>query len=215
MGHHTGAREDTQGPVQPLPDREFKQALVEMTPHLRAFARALCGCTDRADDLAQEALLKAWAARHRYNAGTNFKAWTFTILRNQFYSETRRNRFHGEYDEGLADRVLHSPASQDSVLELSDILRALNVIPPGYREALILVSVGGLSYEEVADICAIAVGTVKSRVSRARAMLTHAISSGQMPDFRHNFVLRGDAIDAFFEELARIANRDDADSAAA
>lgn len=215
MGHQAGAHQESQGPVQPLPDKEFKKALIEMTPHLRAFARALCGCTDRADDLAQEALLKAWAARHRYHAGTNFKAWTFTILRNQFYSETRRNRFHGEYDEGLADRVLYSPASQESVLELSDILRALTVIPPGYREALILVSVGGLSYEEVADICGIAVGTVKSRVSRARAMLTHTIASGKMPDFRHNFVLHSDSIDAFFEELARIANRDEFDSAAA
>lgn len=192
----------------PLPENEFKQALATVAPHLRAFARGLCGSVDRADDLAQETMLKAWAARDRYRAGTNFKAWTFTILRNQFYSETRRNRFRGEYDETMAERILHTPGSQESALELADVLRALAAIPGGYREALILVSVEGLSYEEAADVCEIAVGTVKSRVSRARAMLSNIMASGALPDFRHNFVLKGESIDAFFEELVRIANQD-------
>ena len=192
----------------PLSDRDFKRALAEVTPHLRAFARALCGCRDRADDLAQEALMRAWAARARYRAGTNFKAWTFTILRNHFYSEARRARFHGEYDEMVAERILRAPASQESAVELSDVLRALEVVPASYREALILVAIGSLSYEEIADICGIALGTVKSRICRARAMLSHVLASGQLPDFRHNFVLKGDAIETFFGELARIANTD-------
>jgi len=192
-----------------LSDREFKHALTEVAPHLRAFARGLCGCRDRADDLAQEAMLRAWAARERYAAGTNFKAWTFTILRNHFYSEARRARFHGEYDELAAERILRAPASQESAIELGDVLRALTAIPATYREALILVAAGNLSYEEIADICGIALGTVKSRICRARSMLSKVIESGQLPDFRHNFVLNGEAIDAFFDELAKIANSDE------
>lgn len=191
-----------------LSDAEFKSALADVAPHLRAFARGLCGDRDRADDLAQEAMMRAWAARERYAAGTNFKAWTFTILRNNFYSEARRARFHGEYDEQMAERVLMAPASQDKCLELRDVLRALEAIPNNYREALILVAAGNLSYEEIADICGIALGTVKSRICRARAMLSNIVESGQLPDYRHNFVLKGDAIDAFFLELQKIGNVD-------
>jgi RNA polymerase sigma factor (sigma-70 family) len=191
-----------------LSDRDFKRALADVAPHLRSFARGLCGCRDRADDLAQEAMLRAWAARERYAAGTNFKAWTFTILRNHFYSEARRARFHGEYDELTAERILRTDASQESAVELADVLRALSAIPASYREALVLVAAGNLSYEEIAEICGIALGTVKSRICRARAMLSKIIDSGQLPDFRHNFVLTGEAIDAFFSELGKIANGD-------
>jgi RNA polymerase sigma-70 factor (ECF subfamily) len=205
---------EAEGEARPLGDQEFKRALTEVAPHLRAFARGLCGCRDRADDLAQETLLRAWAARDRYRAGTNFKAWTFTILRNHFYSEARRARFHGEYDEAMAERTLRAPASQESAVELSDVLRALSLVPETYREALILVAIGSLSYEEIADICGIALGTVKSRICRARAMLSHVLASGKLPDFRHNFVLTGNAVDAFFAELARIANPETAAVAA-
>ncbi len=201
--------------IQPLSEREFRRALSDVAPHLRAFGRALCGCRDRADDLAQETLLRAWAARDRYSAGTNFKAWTFTILRNHFYSEARRSRFHGEYDEVAAERILRAPPSQEGAVELADVLRALSVIPTNYREALILVAAGNLSYEEIAQICGIALGTVKSRICRARAMLSQVIQSGQLPDFRHNFVISGEAIDAFFGELTRIANSNAAISNAA
>ena len=199
----------------PMSDSDFKRSLEVVAPHLRAFARALCGCRDRADDLAQETLMRAWAARQRYTAGTNFKAWTFTILRNHFYSEARRSRFHGDYDELVAERTLRAPASQESAVELQDVLRALTMIPASYREALILVAVGSLSYEEIAEICGIALGTVKSRICRARSMLTKALESGQMPDFRHNFVIEGGAIDVFFSELLRIANVDSLEELAA
>ena len=198
-----------------LTDNDFKRALSDVAPHLRAFARGLCGCRDRADDLAQEAMMRAWAARDRYAAGTNFKAWTFTILRNHFYSEARRARFHGDYDEVAAERILRAPASQEDALELADVLRALAAIPDNYREALVLVAAGSLSYEEIADICGIALGTVKSRICRARAMLSKIIASGQLPDFRHNFVLTGDAVDAFFAELGKIANFEGQDAVAA
>lgn len=198
-----------------LSDKEFQQALTDVVPHLRAFARVLCGCRDRADDLVQDALMRAWAARDRFHAGTNFKAWTFTILRNAFYSEARRARFKGEYDEGVAERVLQTKASQDSSVELGDVLRALHMIPDTYREALMLVAVGSHSYEEIAEICGIALGTVKSRICRARAMLSHALESGQLPDFRHNFVLSQDVIGAYFTELARIANANSEEAVAA
>lgn len=205
----------TETEINTLSDKEFQQALTDVVPHLRAFARVLCGCRDRADDLVQDALMRAWAARDRFRAGTNFKAWTFTILRNAFYSEARRARFKGEYDEGVAERVLRTPASQDSSVELTDVLRALHMIPDTYREALMLVAVGSHSYEEIAQICGIALGTVKSRICRARAMLSNALESGQLPDFRHNFVLSRDVIDAYFDELARIANGNSEESAAA
>ncbi|GAM03189.1 MULTISPECIES: sigma-70 family RNA polymerase sigma factor [Novosphingobium] len=194
------------GETTALTDGEFKRALADVAPHLRAFARGLCGNRDRADDLAQEAMLRAWAARERYAAGTNFKAWTFTILRNHFYSEARRARFHGEYDELAAERILRTDATQESAIELADVLRALEAIPANYREALILVAAGNLSYEEIASICDIALGTVKSRICRARAMLSKIIESGQLPDSRHEFVLTGEAIDAFFAELGKVSN---------
>ena len=196
-------------PRTALGESDFKRALADVAPHLRAFARGLCGSADRADDLAQETMMRAWAARDRYQAGTNFKAWTFTILRNHFYSEARRQRFHGEYDELAAERLLCAPAAQDSTVELRDVLRALSSIPENYREALILVAAGNLSYEEIAEICGIALGTVKSRICRARAMLSAVIESGQLPDFRHNFVLKGEAIDAFFNELSAVGNSRD------
>jgi RNA polymerase sigma-70 factor (ECF subfamily) len=198
-----------------LSDRDFKRALSDVAPHLRAFARGLCGCRDRADDLAQEAMLRAWAARDRYSAGTNFKAWIFTILRNHFYSERRRARFQGDYDEVAAERILRTPPTQERAIELTDVLRALTAIPETYREALVLVAAGSLSYDEIADICGVALGTVKSRICRARSMLSQVIESGQLPDSRHDFVLTGGAIEAFFAELAKIANSDESESFAA
>lgn len=209
------ALQPTETETTTLTDREFQQSLKDVAPHLRAFARGLCGDRDRADDLVQEAMLRAWSARARFCAGTNFKAWTFTILRNAFYSEARRARFTGEYDEAVAERVLRAPASQESAIELSDVLRALQSVPDSYREALMLVAVGSLTYEEIAEICGIALGTVKSRICRARAMLSSALESGQMPDFRHNFVLKGEVIDAYFAELARIANSNSQSTVAA
>lgn len=193
----------------PLSDSEFRDELSRIAPHLRAFARSLCGCRDQADDLAQDTMMRAWAARGRYRAGTNFKAWTFTILRNQFYSEIRRRRFTAAYDETVAERTLRTEGAQEESVELADVLRALETLPATHREALILVAIGSLSYEEVAEICGVALGTVKSRICRARAMLSHVIESGQLPDFRHNFVLTGEAVSAFFDELNRIANSGD------
>ncbi|MDE2435128.1 MAG: sigma-70 family RNA polymerase sigma factor [Sphingomonadales bacterium] len=189
-----------------LDDRDFHAALTTVAPHLRAFARTLCGCREGADDLAQETLLKAWSARASYRAGTNFKAWTFAILRNHFYSEARRRRFIGEYNEELAERTLYTEGNQEGALDLADVLRALETLPDTHREALILVAVGDMPYDEIAAICGVALGTVKSRICRARAMLASVIENGQLPDSRHNFVMEGDAIELMFAELRRVAN---------
>lgn len=162
-------------------EADFKRELTDVIPHLRAFARGLCGRPDVADDLVQEAMLKAWAARDRFEAGTSMRAWTFVILRNAYLTGMRRNRFRGDYDEGVAEKILTAPAGQEEPIHLSDMHRALLTLPPERREALLLVGAGGFSYEEAANICECAVGTVKSRVGRARATLNEMLEDGAIP----------------------------------
>ncbi|KQR87879.1 MULTISPECIES: sigma-70 family RNA polymerase sigma factor [Sphingomonas] len=164
-----------------LSDPEFKQQLGQVIPHLRAFGRSLSGSRDLADDLVQETLLKAWAARKRFQAGTNMRAWTFIILRNLYLSQMRRARFKGEWDDLVADRILAAPASQERHVELGDMQRALMHLPQPQREALILVGAGGFAYEEAAEICQVAVGTIKSRVARGRVALETLLSDGSLP----------------------------------
>ncbi len=164
-----------------LSDPEFKAQLTQVIPHLRAFGRSLSGSRDTADDLVQETLLKAWAARKRFQAGTNMRAWTFIILRNLYLSQMRRARFKGEWDDLVADRLLAAPASQDRHVELTDMQRALLHLPRPQREALILVGAGGFAYEEAAEICQVAVGTIKSRVARGRVALENLLTDGSLP----------------------------------
>ena len=170
----------------PLSDPEFKKQLAQVIPHLRAFGRSLSGSRDLADDLVQETLLKAWAARKRFQAGTNMRAWTFIILRNLFLSQMRRARFKGEWDEITASKMLAAPASQDRHVELTDMQRALLHLPQPQREALILVGAGGFAYEEAAEICGCAVGTIKSRVARGRVALEHLLAEGKLPSRREH-----------------------------
>jgi RNA polymerase sigma factor (sigma-70 family) len=170
----------------PLPDDEFKDQLAQVIPHLRAFGRSLSGSRDLADDLVQETLLKAWAARKRFQAGTNMRAWTFIILRNLFLSQMRRARFKGEWDDVTASKILAAPASQDRHVELGDMQRALMHLPQPQREALILVGAGGFAYEEAAEICGCAVGTIKSRVARGRVALEALLSGGKLPSRRQH-----------------------------
>ena len=170
----------------PLSDPEFKDQLSAVIPHLRAFGRSLSGSRDLADDLVQETLLKAWAARKRFQAGTNMRAWTFIILRNLFLSQMRRARFKGEWDDVTAAKILAAPASQDRHIELGDMQRALMHLPQPQREALILVGAGGFAYEEAAEICGCAVGTIKSRVARGRVALEALLSGGKLPSRRQH-----------------------------
>jgi len=164
-----------------LSDADFKAELATVIPHLRAFGRSISGNRDLADDLVQETLMKAWAARERFEAGTNMRAWTFIILRNLYLSQMRRSRFRGEWDDLTADRILAASAGQDKQVELADVQRALMQLPEAQREALILVGAGGFAYEEAADICGVAVGTIKSRVARGRVALEAMLNDGAMP----------------------------------
>ncbi|MEO7688389.1 MAG: sigma-70 family RNA polymerase sigma factor [Sphingomonas sp.] len=181
--------DDDELPVEPvehvaLSDSEFKAQLAAVIPHLRAFGRSISGSRDLADDLVQETLMKAWAARLRFQAGTNMRAWTFIILRKLYLSQMRRARFKGEWDDLVADRLLAAPASQDRHVELGDMQRALLHLPQPQREALILVGAGGFAYEEAAEICGVAVGTIKSRVARGRVALETIMNDNSLPSRR-------------------------------
>jgi RNA polymerase sigma-70 factor (ECF subfamily) len=156
----------------------FKRDLVALIPHLRAFARTLCGEAAAADDLAQDAILKAWDARASFQMGTNMKAWTFMILRNQFYSEKRRSWRQSQLDQEAAERTLVAADDPEAPVALDEMRLAMGMLPSEQREALILVGAGGFAYEEAADICGCAVGTVKSRVSRARRALHTILEQG-------------------------------------
>ncbi len=189
-------------PHVPLSDPEFKVQLAAVIPHLRAFGRSLSGSRDLADDLVQETLMKAWAARLRFQAGTNMRAWTFIILRNLYLSQMRRSRFKGEWDDLVADRLLAAPASQDRHVDLTDLQRALLHLPQPQREALILVGAGGFAYEEAAEICGVAVGTIKSRVARGRVALETILTEGRLPSRRDHVQEGGlSALDAIMGEV--------------
>ena len=158
----------------------FKADLIRLIPYMRAFAHTLCGNATEAEDLAQDTLAKAWASRARYARGTNLKAWTFTILRNQFYSDKRRSWRSTPLDQETAERTLVAVTSIDGNLELDELRRALNMLQDEQREALILIGAGGLSYEDASAICGVAVGTIKSRVSRARDRLALIYADGEI-----------------------------------
>ena len=157
------------------------QEMVALVPQMHSFARSLCRDGVKADDLVQEALARALANIDRFRPGTNLKAWLFTIVRNEHYSQLRRRKFEAV---GVDTDSLPEPSVQpdhDGDLELRDLNRALTTLSPGQRTALILVSASGFSYEEAAHICGCAVGTIKSRVARARDTLM-AILEGQKVD---------------------------------
>jgi RNA polymerase sigma-70 factor, ECF subfamily len=128
----------------------------------------------------QDALTKAWAARKRFKAGTSMRAWTFVILKNTYLSSLRRKKFTGDYDEAKAEIALVTPPEQEDQLHLADLRRAMAELPVDQREALILVGAEGFSYEEAAEIADCAIGTMKSRVSRARARLEDIFASGNL-----------------------------------
>ena len=149
----------------------FKRDLLATLPNLRAFAISLAGRHDKADDLVQDTIMKAWGKQESFEAGTNIKAWLFTILRNEFYSQMRkRGREIQDSDGFFTDSMAVHPAQQGN-LDMQDFKKALEKLPDDQREAIILVGASGFAYEEAAEICGCAVGTIKSRVSRARIHL--------------------------------------------
>ena len=183
-------------------DLIFKKELVQLIPHLRAFARTLTGDPTAADDLAQDAMMKAWDARASFQLGTNMKAWTFMILRNQFYSEKRRSWRQSQLDQEAAERTLVAVDDPEAPVALDELRQGLAMLPPEQREALILVGAGGFAYEEAADICGCAVGTVKSRVSRARKALQAILEEGS---YDRDGASAGDAMRSILADAERLS----------
>jgi RNA polymerase sigma-70 factor (ECF subfamily) len=185
----------------PPPIRTFQGDLLALVPHLRAFARVLCGGREFADDLAQDAIAKAWAAQGRFEPGSNMKAWLFTILRHEFYSRGRRSWRQVHWDTEKADRIPAIADAQSWSCELSDTAQSLHNLPDLQREAVILIGAGGFSHEEGAKICGIPVGTMKSRVARGRTALTDALA-GNAPRERH--ALNGTASEDILAQLSAL-----------
>jgi RNA polymerase sigma-70 factor, ECF subfamily len=160
-------------------DSSLRDDLVAAIPNMRAFAISLCGNRDRADDLVQEALVKAWNHLDSFERGTNLKAWLFTILRNGYFSELRKSKREVADSDGQLAARLSVPPEQQGHLELMDLNNALAKLPPDQREALILVGAEGFSYEDAATISGCAIGTVKSRVNRARVKVSELLTASE------------------------------------
>lgn len=150
---------------------DFKRELLRALPSLRAFAKSLVGDPSHADDLVQDTIVKAWAKQDSFELGTKMKAWLFTILRNDFHSKMRKRGREVQDTEGTFTERLAVHPEQYGSLDLQDFRSALSKLPDDQREAIILVGASGFSYEEAAEICGCAIGTIKSRVSRARDSL--------------------------------------------
>ena len=159
---------------------DFRDQLIAAIPGLRAFGMSLTARPDRADDLVQETLMKAWHHHDSFQQGTNLRAWLFTILRNEFYTHIRKRRREVEDADGVYAGAVAVNGGQEGHLDMADLRSALLQLPDDQREAIILVGASGFSYQEVAEICGVAVGTVKSRVSRARERLARIL--GAAPD---------------------------------
>ncbi|MET3793366.1 sigma-70 family RNA polymerase sigma factor [Aquamicrobium terrae] len=161
----------------------FKDDLLKAIPSLRAFAVSLSQNVDKADDLVQETLVKAWDKHESFQPGTNLKAWLFTILRNEFYSQMRKRGREVQDTDGIMTARLAVHPAQHGQLDLDDFRSALEQLPEDQREAIILIGASGFSYEEAAEICGCAIGTIKSRVSRARSRLQEIMQISGEEDF--------------------------------
>ena len=154
--------------------------LLALIPDMRAFARSLCRDVTEADDLIQDTLVSAWRGRGGYTPHTNLKAWVYRIMRNQFYSGKRRSWRVSQLDPRVAEETLVAVTNPTSALELEDVRRAMLELTDKYRQALTLVAVGGLTYEDAARICKCPLGTMKSRVNRARDKLAELLAEGDL-----------------------------------
>ncbi|MBF9033706.1 RNA polymerase sigma factor [Rhodobacterales bacterium HKCCE2091] len=163
---------DASGPVGAADPRE---EIVTHIPALRAFALALTRNGADADDMVQDSVVKAWTNIEKFEPGSNMRAWLYTILRNTYYSQYRKRRREVSDPEGIFAGQLSEKPAHDGRLQMQDFLEEFNKLPDDQREALILVGVLGESYEDAARACDVAVGTIKSRTSRARAMLAERL----------------------------------------
>ena len=173
-------------------DDEFKAALVENLPHLRAFAHLIARNHALAEDLVQDTIVRALAKRHQFRPGTNLKGWLIIILRNRFFNEMRRSSRKSEVTIEPQGDLAAIDGCQEVSVEIQDFKAAFRKLPPTQREALVLVGASGFSYEEAAKIARCPVGTMKSRVSRARAELASQLHGVETPE---NWTGSADRID--------------------
>jgi RNA polymerase sigma-70 factor (ECF subfamily) len=193
-------------PTSPCPSDEFEEALIALMPYLRSLSRKLCNGRAIAEDMVQDTLTKAWAARASFVPGSNLKAWLFTILRNEVYSHGRRAWRDAHWDPVKGERIASPPDSQERAMELCDTARAMRTLPQSQREAMVLISLGGYSYKEGAKISGMAAGTMKSRVARGRNALLMTLE-GKTPLPRRSAVGAHDAADSMLAQLAALASR--------
>jgi RNA polymerase sigma-70 factor, ECF subfamily len=153
----------------------LRDRMLAAVPRLRAFAISFTGNRDRADDLVQDTLLRAWSNIDKFERGTNLEAWLFTILRNQFHSEFRKRKHEVEDADGFYAARLKTRPDQQTHLDYEDFRTALTKLHPDHREALLLVGAQGMSYEEAAQVTGVPLGTIKSRVNRARSRLAELL----------------------------------------
>ncbi|MBR3370630.1 MAG: sigma-70 family RNA polymerase sigma factor [Rhodobacteraceae bacterium] len=172
------------GTLPPDTTPDPRDEIVTHLPALRAFARGLSGDMSAADDLVQETVLKAWTKFGQYNAGTNLRAWLFTILRNTYLSKRRKQSREVSDGEGLFAARMASKPDHDGRLALQELTAAMKLLPIEQREALILVGAMGFSIEEAAETCNCAPGTIKSRANRARKALAEMLylEKGENPE---------------------------------
>jgi RNA polymerase sigma-70 factor (ECF subfamily) len=163
----------------PIADAGLRRQIGALLPELRVFARFLARDRTAADDLVQDAVMRALAALHQFQPGTSLKAWLFTILRNGFYEQQRRRRRESAAIAATFDLNEMASPAQDAHSEINDLQQLIWTLPPLLREALILVGAQELSHEEAALVCSVPVGTMKARLSRARVALSAAIRSAE------------------------------------
>lgn len=159
-----------------------RDEIVRHLPQLRAFAISLTRSSTSADDLVQDTIVKAWKGFHTYQPGTNLQAWLFTILRNTFYSDLRKARREQASSDGQIAEAQTTTDYGDNQIALIDFERALGMLPAEQREALVLVGASGLSYDDAAATCGVAIGTIKSRINRGRARLAEILDHGPSSD---------------------------------
>ena len=164
-----------------MPPNNFRDDLLAEIKTLRAFAISLCGSASLADDFVQETLLRAWSKSDSFQPGTNLRAWLFTILRNIYYSNYRKRAREVQDSDGAHARRLTVSGDQESHLDLEDFRKAMAMLPAEQREVLTLIGASGLSYEEAAAICGVEIGTIKSRLSRARSKLVEFLAPDRPP----------------------------------
>ncbi|HBZ43395.1 MAG TPA: RNA polymerase subunit sigma [Maritimibacter sp.] len=152
-----------------------RDEVVEHLPAMRAFAASLTRNSAAADDLVQDTIVKAWKNFDKFQEGTNLRAWLFTILRNTFYSDLRKKKREVEDVDGVMAGTLSEKPHHDGRLALMDFEKVFQRLPVEQREALILVGATGMSYEEAAETCGVAIGTIKSRINRGRARLAELL----------------------------------------